>query len=283
MSSSGAPRPWPALLQEDTEDEGRSVENFYAHLTLSDLMGSPEEIIAELAASLPLSESTRAHLLSQDPARLMVYRQLARNTLRGAVTLALPRASARLGERFEGLFSTFLAQRSTESHFLRDVTRDFLSFCAEADTRDVPPYIWELAELEATRIFVAAAPNTEDIPAFELDLARGLLFVEATRVLNFRHAVHKLSEDEEDRSVPDEKPTHLLSYRDPNNEVRYLELSALAALVVTRLLNGAALGSAIQGACEESGEALSADVLADCAQVLSDLAERGALMGASSL
>jgi hypothetical protein len=76
------------------------------------------------------------------------------------------------------------------------------------------------------------------------------------------------------------RPTVLLAYRDREHDVRYLELTPLAALVIERLAAGDPLGQAVTQACAEQGVALDKDVLDAIALVLSELAERGVLLGA---
>jgi hypothetical protein len=71
----------------------------------------------------------------------------------------------------------------------------------------------------------------------------------------------------------------LLAYRDADHAVRWLELSPLAAEILERLVSGQALGSSVERACASRGVAPSA-VLENIATLLSDLGERGVLLGA---
>jgi hypothetical protein len=70
----------------------------------------------------------------------------------------------------------------------------------------------------------------------------------------------------------------LLAYRDSAHAVRWLDLSPLAAAIVDRLLSAESLGTAVEGACAGHHTA-PADVLADIARLLADLADRGVLVG----
>ncbi len=54
----------------------------------------------------------------------------------------------------------------------------------------------------------------------------------------------------------------------------------LASAILERLVAGEALGSALAGACEAQGIALEPALLAEAASLLSDLGERGVLLGA---
>jgi hypothetical protein len=223
-------------------------------------------------------------MLSRGVERLFVYRRLIRETLRDAMLLAIPRSIARLGPVFDRYFDRFLAERAPQSHYLRDVTREFIDFCEPLWKRDVdvPGYLLDLARHESLRIEVgslgAGAATSE---ARELELERGVRFIEAARLVEYAHAVHQLSDDEADRQLPQMRPTWLFVYRSPEHEVRYLELTPLAADILARLMNqGKRLRSALVEACACRGVPLDDAVVQGTARVLADLAERGALLGA---
>lgn len=272
-------RSQPGPEDLSSSDAARQLERYYEHLTLAASALPGASFLEELGSCLKLTPEVRAHLLTQDPARLLIYRDLTRATYRRAISGGMPRATARLGEHFEALFSDFLATRATQSRFLRDITWDFLDYVKTLPNQGhVPGYLLELGEFEAIRIVVAAAPDPAPGPTFEPELKRGLVFSEAARLLHFDHAVHQLPDDEADRTVPLARPTHLLAYRSPKNRVRYLELSPLAAWVVGELMVGAPLGAAVKSACQATGEPLSEQVLAGTAEILSDLAERGVVL-----
>jgi len=252
---------------------------------LGELVFGPELAPTELDAfaerhALDPASSTE---LRTNLERWLVYRTLVRNTLKNAVALAIPRTLARLGARFDESFDRFLAERGPRTHYLRDVTTELLDFVAPlwaADPR-FPPWSLELARHEALEIVIA---STADPPVprelGELDVERGLAFIAAARVVRYEYAVHRLSADEGDRSAPAREPTALFVYRDPAADVRYLELSPLAALIISRLLTGETLGGALAGAAAAEGASLTENVISGAAKLLSDLAERGVVLGA---
>ncbi len=216
--------------------------------------------------------------------RLAVYRSLVRTRLRDAVELAIPRTIARLGPLFDEWFDRFLAERGPRSHYLRDVTTELLDFwapLAESDAR-IPPWTLDLARHEALDIVVgslAEAPAPGAVPALEPD--RGLAFSATARVVRYGFAVHRVSAELDDRSAPERIPTALFAYRSPEHDVRYLELTPLAAVILEALLAGATLREALERASRELGMPLDGTVLEGTARVLADLAERGAVLGAA--
>jgi hypothetical protein len=213
--------------------------------------------------------------------RWLVYRTLVRNTLRNAVSLAIPRTMARLGPLFDEYFERFLGERGPRTHYLRDVTTELIDFVAplwHSDAR-IPPWSHDLARHEALEIVIASL-GEQVVPHVlgELDAERGLAFIEAARVVRYDFAVHRLPASEADRSAPAREAVALFAYRDAEHDVRYLELSPLAAALVERLLAGESLKSALLAACAATASE-PATALGGAATLLGDLATRGALLG----
>jgi hypothetical protein len=217
--------------------------------------------------------------------RLTIYRELVRGRLRDAVLLAVPRMAARLGPLFDELFERYLAERGPRSHYLRDVTTEFLDFAeplAAADAR-VPPWAMELGRHEALDVLIGSLEEAREPKALgELDPDRGLEFSETARVVRYEFTVHRLSADTNDRSAPERSPTALFVYRSATGDVRYLETTPLAAAILERLLAGETLRLALEGAAQSVGVPLDATALEGTAALLSDLAGRGAVLGAKA-
>lgn len=259
-----------------------ALESFVAELCLASDLDDDDALRAALERH-GVDRADQTYLLAAARSRLFVYRDLVRGTLWEAMQATIPRTVSRLGEVFEDYFGKFLAERGPRTHYLRDAPRELLEFCAplwSADPR-VPPYAMDLARHEYVQIEVgserARSAHAEPQP-LELDAA--VQFIEAVRLMRYDHAVHRLSVSPEDRGVPEASPTSILVYRSPAHEVRYLELTPLAAAILERLLRpNASLRSAILHACEALGQPLAPSVLDGTARLLADLAERGAVLG----
>ncbi|AUX25001.1 hypothetical protein SOCEGT47_055420 [Sorangium cellulosum] len=238
------------------------------------------------------------------PGRLLLYRRLVRRGLTGAIRAEIPRTAARLGARFEADVARFFEEELPRSRYLRDVAFEFVAFAAPrwAEDPDVPSYLADLARHELVALAVACAepdgaetvtpgasgpgasgPGTSGPGASgeELSLDRGARFQRAATLVRHEHAVHRLSADEAARDVPAREPVSLLAYRDAEHEVRYLELTPLAAEILGRLLAGEALGEAVVAGCAAQEHPVDGPVLESTAALLGDLAERGVLLGPS--
>ncbi len=242
--------------------------------------GSLAALQLELA-SAALGQELPASL---EGTRLAFYRRLVHGALDECMGSILPRTAARLGERFWREVRLFYAERGPRTHYLRDVPTEFLAWWADRPwPEDLPAYALDLARHEATSIEVGAALDGGGRPAVAaLELGRPVVFQEATALRRYRHAVHRLPEDPEDRSEPEAVPVALLAYRDAEHELRYLELSPVAAAILGRLLGGVTLQEAIVGGAGEGGVPVDDALLQGVAVLLGDLAERGALLGGAA-
>lgn len=216
--------------------------------------------------------------------RLLVYRKLVRRGLTAAIRLEIPRTAARLGGDFDAWVERFIDEESPRSHYLRDVAFELVAWARPRWAADalVPDYLGDLARHELTGFEVGSADDDRGPTGIDLELDTTARFHASVRLARYDHAVHRLLADEGARDVPAREPVTLLAYRDADHEVRYLELSALAAAIVDRLLAGETLRSAVVGAATAQGEPLGPEVLAGTARLLDDLAARGALLGGAS-
>lgn len=228
-----------------------------------------------------------ARALTRDFSRLLVYRKLVRANLREALHESLPRTLSRLAPNFDRYFSEFLRVSPPVTHYLRDLTAQFLGFAIERWQGDpnVPAYLADLARHEALQVEVASllALPKDHVPA-ELSLAQGVEFIDAVRLVHYDWAVHRLPEDESSRELPERSEVSLLVYRNPEHEVRYLELGPFAQALLSNLLSERlSLQLSLTRAAERALLPLDDELLTRAARLLAELAERGALLGKSTL
>ncbi len=234
-----------------------------------------------------VSGDDMAALVAERP-RIWLYRRLVRGNVTDVIGRMMPRARVRMNEAadhaFERGMAAFLRERAPRTHHLRDVPMEFLAFAAprwRADPR-VPAYTVDLATYELCEFSLGVSyspPPTA--PPGEVVVDRPLSFVEAKALVSLEHAVHRLPEGEDDRTVPEASPATLLGYRDPAHAIRFLELSPLASRILARLFDGEPLERALPAACADQGTRLTDEILASTAVLLADLADRGVFLGSS--
>jgi hypothetical protein len=212
--------------------------------------------------------------------RLLLYRKLVRNGLLSAIRKLIPRTAARLDPFFDVWVDRYCDLEMPRSHYLRDVATEFVDWVLPQwmANKTVPRYLSDLARFELVDFHIAIAMSeVREISGHELALDKPILFDTSVRMAQFAYAVQRLDEDETDREVPVEESTRLLGYRDADYEVHFLELSPLAAGILERLLAGKTFGESV---IDAFGGVPPASVLETIAQMLADLADKKALLGA---
>lgn len=217
--------------------------------------------------------------------RFLVYRSLVHNRMRNTIRDFIGRAATRLGkERLRIDFSEWMEDVAAHSPYLRDVPAEFVAWAAPRWAEDdaVPDYIIDLARHELLEYDILNDHRGGESPTgLELALDKPLRFDGAARLMSYAYAVHKMSQDVDDRDAPEHVPTRLLVYRDPSNKVRYLELTPLAHAVLEQLIeHQQPVAEGLRQACSALGETLDDERLGTAATLLADLAERGVLLGA---
>lgn len=217
--------------------------------------------------------------------RFEVYRSLVHNRLKHAIRDFLERTVARLPRpQLDGDFEEFMRVVGPRSPYLRDVPDEFVQWVAPRwqAHASVPNYLADLARHELLEFDVRNDPEGgEADTGLALQLDHGLRFEGAVRLMRYAYAVHTLPYELEDRTEPAQQRTDLLVYRDASFSVRYLELTAYATAVLDGLLNAKlTVEAALKAGAETLGEPLDDSKLASAAQLFSDLAERGVLLGA---
>lgn len=218
--------------------------------------------------------------------RFVLYRHLVHGRFFGALEASIPRTMARIGaDEIKNDVREFIFQRATKSPYMRDIAPEFVTFASGRwrDELHLPEWLIELAQHELLTIDIAAALDDEMKSAVEeVDLDTCLQFQQAAKLVHYRYAVHRLPDDEMDRSEPEKGDWWILGYRDDEPRVRFLELTPLAAAVVEKLMQGECLREAATSGCASVGISLDDDALATIAVLLDDLEQRSVFVGAFS-
>jgi hypothetical protein len=207
----------------------------------------------------------------------LLYRELAREKLVGSLASMLERTAAELGARFDHDVSDFLAARGAGGRHLHQVMRAFVEHAAERWRRDasLPAHLSELARHEALELELAAYPGRASPPSeAPLGPEAGLAFDPTCRIVRYGHAVQRADED---CAPPERRSTTLLVFRDAEHEVCWRELDLAERLLLEALFAGRSLRTSLESVRAQIRS--DGSLVLQCARVLAELAEQGAIVG----
>ena len=243
---------------------------------------APAQVVADLPGFLAdhgVAPADQAAFAGHGP-RLLMYRKMVHNRLRGVVEDFLPRTAEQLGKaRMRAELAAFMAERAPRSVYFREVPGEFLDWAVprwRADP-DLAPFLVDLARHEWLDGEVSnALGGGESASGLPLAIDRPVQLDGSVQLRRYDFAVQR----GEDSFAPE--TTTILAYRDRESlRVRLLELTPRAAAVCARLLAGETLQTALADACVDLGETLDDEFLAAMANFFADLGERGVLLGAA--
>lgn len=167
--------------------------------------------------------------------RVAVYRELVFNNLCGFVDSCFPVCRQLLGEvRWRRLCRSFLRDWPMHSPWFREIPHEFVRYLgASAIAQPLPRWLPELAHYEWAELAVDVidAPRPHADPAGDL-MESGVVLNPALMNLVYAWPVHRIGADYRPRK---RQPTHLLVYRDSDDDVRFSEITPLTARLVDLL------------------------------------------------
>jgi hypothetical protein len=205
-------------------------------------------------------------------ARLLTYRDLARTALEDPLPDCFPITHALLLEA--GLWGecvdAFLASRSIQSPYYRDVNPSFVAWLAHSRWGlERWPFLLELAHFEYIEVEILRWPD--EPPLYDLETTptvdSHVVFDGATRNLAYAYGVHKATKADLE---PGAGAAFLLGYRDSEGDFYFAELSAHASAFLARCLEGESIGEAAAALDLDTDEALD---------LVTGFREKGALSG----
>lgn len=217
--------------------------------------------------------------LGGDPARWLLYRSMVRARITETVSASLPRSRAALGDAaFEGAIDRWLRDDPPTTRYARELCLAFSRFIIADRSRlppDAPPWSMALLRYESAVMEVVIA---EDPPTTRAPLAMSLpvALTPAHRVLRHDWAVHR-------EGLPVAEDVTVLVYRDEDRALGALELNPVAREIVEHLgAPSVSLEAAITQTLAPRGLAPDSGFIESVATLLSDLLERGVVLGAST-
>ena len=164
--------------------------------------------------------------------RMEMYRSLIFNNVESFISSNFPVLRKIFSERsWNAMVQNFFSLHSSKSPYFSEIAEEFLHYLQyeREPHSDDPPFLLELAHYEWVEMAASIAP--ENLPEHPLDIEElnedsSLKLSPLAWPLVYQYPVHKLS-PEFQPATPPEQPTFLLVFRDRNDEVRFLELTAM--------------------------------------------------------
>lgn len=175
--------------------------------------------------------------------RLAVYAELIHDNIRGFLDRTFPVARSMLGEAsWSRLGRAFIRDHRADTPYFTEIPLEFLAFLAgDAESvRSLPEWLpslchYEWLELEldiAPDPPMATDPQTGELTDVGDPLAAVLAISPLARPVRYDWPVHRLGPQQ---PVPERgaAAVNLVVYRDPHDEVRFMELNPVAALLLS--------------------------------------------------
>ena len=218
--------------------------------------------------------------------RLQIYRELFFNNMRSMLAGNFPVLHALYEpDDWTALVRDFYADYRCHTPLFTEIAREFLRYLQDVrEAREAdPPFLLELAHYEWIELALELDEREPDaVPAqADGDLLDGAPVLSPLAwPLSYRFPVHRIRPDYRPTEPPAE-PTHLLVYRDRQDRVRFMELNAVARLLVAHLQDGPQVSgrALLQSIATAIGHPDPDRVVAAGADLLADLRDRDVILG----
>lgn len=218
--------------------------------------------------------------------RMAVYRELVYNNVEDFLANAFPviRRISKEAYWHSLVRDFFVNHRATTPYFHR-MPDEFLRYLESErePSREDYPFLHELAHYEWAELALSIDDSDIDENAVDPhgDLLHGIPIL-SPHVMHccYRFPVHRISPDSIPEQAP-ETPTHLVVYRDRKDQVGFLELNPVTALLLSRLQeNHDKHGEELLRDIAAERQHLNPDiVLAGGRQIMQDLHARDVILG----
>ncbi|MEO2266630.1 HvfC family RiPP maturation protein [Pseudoalteromonas pernae] len=210
--------------------------------------------------------------------RMGIYRDLFFNNVNGFLESGFPvLRSIYQDDMWLALVRSFFARHQAHSPYFVDISKEFVTFLAqEYEPLDTDPaFLIELAHYEWVELAVATAKETRRYRPV-VDIAREpLYFSDCAQVVCYHYPVQTISVQHQPQQ-PDEVPSYICVYRDTDDEVQFLALNAMTALLLDGIQqqDGALFSDLCAAIYEQAPHFTLVQIEQGAKQILSELVQR---------
>lgn len=173
-----------------------------------------------------------------EPRRLQVYRDLVYRNIEGFISSAFPvLRSLYADDAWEALVRSFILTHQCKTPLFLQISEEFLAFVSALEPSALRPFEAELAHYEWLELAVDVAEG--EVPAeVSLDTpdAQYAYVSPAAQLGSYQFPVHRIGPSFQPENATD--PSFLLVYRDREQRVQFMELSAGSARLIYEMQKG---------------------------------------------
>lgn len=172
--------------------------------------------------------------------RMAVYRRLFYKNIESFVSGAFPVLRKLYdGDQWRELVRGFIAEHRCQSPYFLEISEEFLRFIEQThQPRDCDPaFMLELAHYEWVELALTVSDKSVDMAEIDPNgdmLSAHPVLSPLAWPLSYRWPVHEIGPDNRPRNPP-EQPTHIVVFRDRNDQVRFTLINPVTARLLTLL------------------------------------------------
>ncbi len=172
--------------------------------------------------------------------RMKIYRELFFNNIQSLLSSNFPVLRTLYDDdRWRRLIRDFYSQHRCQTPLFPEVAKEFLRYLQDGrePQADDPGFLLELAHYEWVELALSLDERDPGQVAADAegDLLTGVPVLSPLAwPLSYRFPVHRIKPDFQPAEPPDQ-PSHLLVYRDREDEVRFMQLNDVSRLLLERL------------------------------------------------
>lgn len=218
--------------------------------------------------------------------RMAIYRDLFYNNIAGFVESGFPVLREVMDEdHWHAMVRDFFVRHRCETPIFTEIAREFLDYLQNerGDVEGDPAFLRELAHYEWVEL--ALSIDQSDIDQLSCDPDGDLLdghpvISPLAWPLSYQYDVQHISADYQPRQAP-EQPTHVVVYRDREDEVRFMTVTPVTQRLLYLLIENTGISGrdALNQIAEELQHPDPRQVIEHGLQTLRELQERDIVLG----
>ena len=219
--------------------------------------------------------------------RMKIYSELFFNNVEDFISNTYPVIKEITPEKeWHEMIRDYFSQHLSHTPLFPEMPREFLKYLeSEREDPNDPPFIKELAHYEWVELALMTSDLDEDINFNQIDTNSDLLnghpvMSPLAWPLTYQYPVHQISKDFVPEE-PSEQPVYLLVYRDQKDEVHFMELNPVTALLLQLINedNGLTTKQMLENIAEQMNHPEPNIVIEGGYQIMQDLRERNIILG----